>query len=139
MAMRTERPTGVKATINALASSTVLVCRRRPHDAPLDSRRELIDALKAELPPALVHLQPGNVVPVDIAIAQAAIGPGMAIFTRYAEMAAARLLRRLGGVADLARELCYRRGCARPSCHCSAAARGRRRLTAGRSRVTMLR
>ena len=104
--------------INALASSIVLVCRRRPHDAPLGSRRELIDALKEELPPALVHLQPGNVAPVDIA--QAAIGPGMAIFTRYAEMAAARLLRRLGGVADLARELCYRRGCARPSCHCNA-------------------
>ena len=69
---------------NALASSIVLVCRRRPDDAPLGSRRELIDALKEELPPALVHLQRGNVAPVDLA--QAAIGPGMAIFTRYARV-----------------------------------------------------
>ena len=82
--MRTERPTGVKAAVNALASSIVLVCRRRPHDAPICSRRELIDALKEELPPALVHLQRGNVAPVDLA--QAAIGPGMAIFTRYARV-----------------------------------------------------
>ena len=50
--MRTERPTGVKAAVNALASSIVLVCRRRPHDAPICSRRELIDALKEELPTA---------------------------------------------------------------------------------------
>ncbi len=82
--MRTERPTGVKAAVNALASSIVLVCRRRPDDAPTGSRRELIDALKEELPPALVHLQRGNVAPVDLA--QAAIGPGMAIFTRYAKV-----------------------------------------------------
>ena len=82
--MRTERPTGVKAAVNALASSIVLVCRRRPHDAPICSRRELIDALKEELPTALVHLQRGNVAPVDLA--QAAIGPGMAIFTRYAKV-----------------------------------------------------
>ena len=65
-------------------SSIVLVCRRRPHDAPICSRRELIDALKEELPTALVHLQRGNVAPVDLA--QAAIGPGMAIFTRYARV-----------------------------------------------------
>ena len=82
--MRTERPTGVKAAVNALASSIVLVCRRRPDDAPTGSRRELIDALKEELPTALVHLQRGNVAPVDLA--QAAIGPGMAIFTRYAKV-----------------------------------------------------
>ena len=69
---------------NALASSIVLVCRRRPDNAPLSSRRELMDALKAELPPALAHLQRGNVAPVDLA--QAAIGPGMAIFTRYAKV-----------------------------------------------------
>ena len=69
---------------NALASSIVLVCRRRPDDAPLGSRRELIEALKEELPPALVDLQRGSVAPVDLA--QAAIGPGMAIFTRYANV-----------------------------------------------------
>ncbi len=69
---------------NALASSIVLVCRRRPDDAPLGTRRRLMEAMKAELPPALAHLQRGNVAPVDLA--QAAIGPGMAIFTRYAKV-----------------------------------------------------
>ena len=69
---------------NALASSIVLVCRRRPDDAPLGTRRRLMEAMKAELPPALAHLQRGNVAPVDLA--QAAIGPGMAIFTRYARV-----------------------------------------------------
>ena len=69
---------------NALASSIVLVCRTRPDDAPLGTRRELMDALTAELPPALTHLQRGNIAPVDLA--QAAIGPGMAVFTRYAKV-----------------------------------------------------
>ena len=69
---------------NALASSIVLVCRRRPDDAPLGTRRRLAEALREELPPALAHLQRGNVAPVDLA--QAAIGPGMAIFTRYARV-----------------------------------------------------
>ena len=69
---------------NALASSIVLVCRRRPADAPLATRRNLVDALQEELPPALVHLQRANIAPVDLA--QAAIGPGMAIFTRYAKV-----------------------------------------------------
>ena len=82
--MRTELITNLKKITSSLASSIVLVCRRRPDDAPLGSRRELIDALKEELPPALVHLQRGNVAPVDLA--QAAIGPGMAIFTRYANV-----------------------------------------------------
>ena len=67
---------------NALASSIVLVCRRRPADAPRAPRRILRDALEAELPAALIHLQRANIAPVDLA--QAAIGPGMAIFTRYA-------------------------------------------------------
>ncbi len=82
--MRTERPTGVKAAVNALASSIVLVCRRRPADAPRATRRIFRDALEAELPAALVHLQRANIAPVDLA--QAAIGPGMAIFTRYAKV-----------------------------------------------------
>ena len=82
--MRTERPTGIKAAVNSLASSIVLVCRRRPADAPLATRRNLVDALQEELPPALVHLQRANIAPVDLA--QAAIGPGMAIFTRYAKV-----------------------------------------------------
>ena len=82
--MRTERPTGVKVATNALASSIVLVCRKCPQDAPLATRREFVAALKAELPAALAHLQSGNIAPVDLA--QAAIGPGMAVYTRYAKV-----------------------------------------------------
>ncbi len=69
---------------NALASSIVLVCRRRPDAAPIASRREFVAALKAELPAALSHLQSGNIAPVDLA--QAAIGPGMAVYSRYREV-----------------------------------------------------
>ncbi len=69
---------------NALASSIVLVCRKRPDDAPLATRRQFIDTLKSELPAALSHLQSGHIAPVDLA--QAAIGPGMAVYTRYAKV-----------------------------------------------------
>jgi putative DNA methylase len=69
---------------NALASSVILVCRKRAADAPVVTRREFVTALKAELPAALTHLQRGNIAPVDLA--QAAIGPGMAVFTRYAQV-----------------------------------------------------
>ncbi|MCY4343956.1 MAG: DUF1156 domain-containing protein [Gammaproteobacteria bacterium] len=69
---------------NALASSIVLVCRQRPEDAPLATRRKFIAALRAELPAALTQLQNGNIAPVDLA--QAAIGPGMAVYTRYARV-----------------------------------------------------
>ena len=67
---------------NALASSIVLVCRKRPENAPTATRREFLSALKEELPKALRLLQAGNIAPVDLA--QAAIGPGMAVYTRYA-------------------------------------------------------
>lgn len=66
---------------NALASSIVLVCRPRSADAPTTSRREFLTALKVELPVALAQLQKSNIAPVDLA--QAAIGPGMAVYTRY--------------------------------------------------------
>jgi putative DNA methylase len=69
---------------NALASSIVLVCRKRPANAPTATRREFVAALRAELPAALAHLQRGNIAPVDLA--QAAIGPGMAVYTRYAKV-----------------------------------------------------
>ncbi|TRZ75305.1 MAG: DUF1156 domain-containing protein, partial [Deltaproteobacteria bacterium] len=69
---------------NALSSSIVLVCRKRAADVPTVTRREFVNALKAELPIALAHLQRGNIAPVDLA--QAAIGPGMAIYTRYARV-----------------------------------------------------
>ena len=69
---------------NALASSIILVCRPWDVNAPTATRRELLNALKAELPAALAHLQRGNIAPVDLA--QAAIGPGMAVYTRYAKV-----------------------------------------------------
>ena len=69
---------------NALASSIILVCRPRSQDAPIVTRREFLTALKRELPEALAHLQRGNIAPVDLA--QSAIGPGMAVFTRYAKV-----------------------------------------------------
>ena len=69
---------------NALASSIVLVCRPRPTNASATTRREFVAALKSELPVALAHLQRGNIAPVDLA--QAAIGPGMAVYTRYAKV-----------------------------------------------------
>lgn len=69
---------------NALASSIVLVCRQREASAPTATRREFVAALKAELPSALRHLQEGNIAPVDLA--QAAIGPGMAEYTRFSKV-----------------------------------------------------
>jgi putative DNA methylase len=66
---------------NALASYIVLSCRPRPQDALQTSQRSFLAELKQELPSALRHLQQGNIAPVDFA--QAAIGPGMAIFSRY--------------------------------------------------------
>ena len=64
---------------NALASSIVLVCRKRPRDAEAITRREFMARLRAELPSALKKIREGGVGPVDMA--QAAIGPGMGIFT----------------------------------------------------------
>jgi putative DNA methylase len=82
--MRTERPTGMKVETNALASSIVLTCRPRNTSAGLATRREFVTALRTELPDALRLLQHGNIAPVDLA--QAAIGPGMAVFSRYAKV-----------------------------------------------------
>ena len=83
--MRTEGAGRIIAKgTNALASSIVLVCRPHPVDAPIATRREFLEALKAELPKALRQMQQGNIAPVDLA--QAAIGPGMAVFTRYSKV-----------------------------------------------------
>ena len=82
--IRTERPTGVKKQTNALASSIVLVCRVRPANASTASRREFHIALRTELPEAVAYLQRSNIAPVDLA--QASIGPGMAVFTRYRQV-----------------------------------------------------
>ena len=83
--MRTEllnRSVGLGS--NTLASSIVLVCRLRPLDAPIASRRQFLNALRAELPAALKNLQRGSIAPVDLA--QASIGPGMAIYSRYSKV-----------------------------------------------------
>lgn len=83
--IRTEREVrSIGIGANALASSIVLVCRRRPADAPTVARRDFVAALQRELPVALMHLQRSNIAPVDLQ--QAAIGPGMAVFTRYARV-----------------------------------------------------
>ena len=66
---------------NALASSIVLVCRKRPAEAPQTTRRGFIAELKRELRPALQKLQRSNIAPVDLA--QSAIGPGMGVYSRY--------------------------------------------------------
>lgn len=83
--MRSELSNRILASgTNALASSIVLVCRPRPEDAPLGTRKEFVARLKRELPEALKKLQHGNIAPVDLA--QAAIGPGMAVFSSYAKV-----------------------------------------------------
>lgn len=80
--MRTEMANrSIASGTNALASSIVLVCRKRPADAPQTTRRGFIAALKRELRPALQKLQRSNIAPVDLA--QSAIGPGMGVYSRY--------------------------------------------------------
>ena len=82
---RTERKGGLRNyNQNALASSIVLVCRPRPDDAKLITRREFVNNLRKELHQALKKLQQGNIAPVDLA--QAAIGPGMSVFSRYSKV-----------------------------------------------------
>jgi len=83
--MRTELSNRMRGQgSNALASSIVLVCRPRPAVAKSATRRELLTALRAELPEAMRLLQRSHIAPVDLA--QAAIGPGMAVFSRYAKV-----------------------------------------------------
>ena len=83
--MRTELGNRMLARgTNALASSVVLACRPRSETAGITDRRGFLAALHAELPKALRELQQGNIAPVDLA--QAAIGPGMAVFSRYAKV-----------------------------------------------------
>lgn len=84
--MRTERAARSNAlAANALASSVVLVCRPRDEDAPVATRRQFLDALESHLPTALDHLtREGHIAPVDLA--QAAIGPGMAIYSQFSRV-----------------------------------------------------
>jgi putative DNA methylase len=69
---------------NALASYIVLACRPRPANAPQTASTQFRQELKRTLPTALRHLQQGNIAPVDFA--QAAIGPGMAVYSRYSRI-----------------------------------------------------
>ncbi len=83
--MRTERylrPASIGS--NSLSSSIVIVCRSKPEHAPISTRREFINALKKELPPALANLQEAGIAPVDMA--QSVIGPGMAVFSKYSKV-----------------------------------------------------
>lgn len=83
--IRTERAArSTSIGTNALASSVVLVCRPRPDVDEITTRKDFIFALKRELPEAIRTLQHGNVAPVDLA--QASIGPGMAVFSRYVKV-----------------------------------------------------
>ncbi len=81
--MRTERSSRLRSLgSNALASSVVLVCRPRAENATVATRREFLDALERELPTALTRLtHEAHIAPVDLA--QAAIGPGMEVYSRY--------------------------------------------------------
>ncbi len=80
--LRTEQAQRSRASrSNALASSIVLVCRVRDGVVSMATRRDFVASLKREMPTALRDLQHGNIAPVDLA--QSAIGPGMAIFSRY--------------------------------------------------------
>lgn len=80
--MRSEMATRMVAQgANALASSIVLALRPRPEDASTIDKRRFLGVLKSELPPALKELQQGRIAPVDLP--QAAIGPGIAVFSRY--------------------------------------------------------
>lgn len=83
--MRTEMSNRqIASGTNALASSIVLVCRKKEENAPISTRRSFINELRKELQPALRKLQESNLAPVDMA--QSAIGPGIAVFSKYNEV-----------------------------------------------------
>ena len=69
---------------NALASSIVLVCRKRADSAAVITRAEFIRALKKEMPDAIDAIRKAGVGPVDMQ--QSVIGPGMGVFSRYAKV-----------------------------------------------------
>lgn len=81
--LRTERVTGRKAKKNSLASSIVLGCRKR-NSSDTVTRRDFINALKRDFYSAVEKLRNSNIAPVDLA--QAAIGPGMSVFSRYSKI-----------------------------------------------------
>ncbi len=82
----TEKPNRTRSLgSNALASSVVLVCRQRPSDAPVGTRRQFLDELERDLPLALEELtREGHIAPTDLP--QAAIGPGMKVYSQYSRV-----------------------------------------------------
>ncbi len=80
----TKKARSVARGTNALASAVVLVARRRQAASPISTRKQFLSDLKAELPTALSTLTQLNIAPVDLA--QAIIGPGMSVFTRFAKV-----------------------------------------------------
>ena len=83
--MKTEKPgRSIGNGTNALASSIVLVCRKRPEDAPMGTRRDFVMTLKRELRSALDQLRTSNIAPVDLA--QSAIGPGIGVYSRFSKV-----------------------------------------------------
>ncbi len=83
--MRTEMANrNIASGKNALASSIVLVCRKRSEDAPMGTRRDFVMALKRELHAALDELRSSNIAPVDLA--QSAIGPGIGVYSRFSQV-----------------------------------------------------
>ena len=74
----------IAAGTNALASSIVLVCRPRALEAGVTTRQALMRELKAEMPHAIKAMVAANLQPVDLA--QAAIGPGMRVFSKYSRV-----------------------------------------------------
>lgn len=84
--VRTEFATGIKASLNALASSIIIVCRKRKQELGTISRKQFLRELDNALPGALEEMIGGRIgispiAPVDLA--QASIGPGMAVFSKY--------------------------------------------------------
>lgn len=83
--MKTEKPGRTRGNgANALASSIVLVCRKRPESAPMGTRRDFVTTLKRELHTALDELRTSNIAPVDLA--QSAIGPGIGVYSRFSQV-----------------------------------------------------
>ena len=83
--MRTEMENrNIASGANALASSIVIVCRKGRELKPSTTLRDFIDELKLEMVPALKKLQASNIAPVDLA--QSAIGPGIAVYSKYASV-----------------------------------------------------
>lgn len=83
--IRTEKPgRSIEIGTNALASSIVLVCRKRNESESLCTRRDFINILRKEIKPALQNLKRSNIAPVDLS--QSAIGPGISVYSRFSKV-----------------------------------------------------